>query len=142
MKRIAAISLILAAGFLTAGSALAQTNKAVANIPFAFSLHGRTLPAGHYTISTDFNTPNVLRVEDREDSVHIMAIALPGADESKKDNTLVFHKYGNQYLLTTIRASGASMNCHLQTSKQEKWAKAQKQEASLRVNNDVMIALK
>jgi hypothetical protein len=141
MKRIAAISLILAAGFLTAGSALAQTNRAVADIPFAFSLNGRTLPAGHYTIATDFNTPNVLRVEDRDDSVHIMMIALPGADESQKDNTLVFHKYGNQYFLTTIRANGSALNCHLATSKQEKWAKAQKQEASLRVDDNVMIPL-
>jgi len=142
MKRIAAISLILAAGFLTAGSALAQTNKTVANIPFAFNLNGRTLPAGHYTLSTEVNAPNVLMVEDRDDAVHILTIALPGSEESSKDNTLVFHKYGNQYFLTTIRANGASMNCHLATSKQEKWAKAQTQEATLRVNNDVLIALK
>jgi len=33
------------------------------------------------------------------------------------------------------------MNAHLTTSKQEKWAKAQTQEADLRVNNDVMVAL-
>jgi hypothetical protein len=141
MKRIAAISLILAAGFLTAGSALAQTNKTVANIPFAFNLNGRTLPAGHYTLSTEVNAPNVLMVEDRDDAVHILTIALPGSEESSKDNTLVFHKYGNQYFLTTIRANGASMNCHLATSKQEKWAKAQTQDASLRVNDNILIPL-
>jgi len=141
MKRIAAATLILAAGFLTAGSAIAQTNKATADIPFSFSLNGRTLPAGHYTISTESNNPTVLSVEDREDSVHIMAIALPGADESKRDNTLVFHKYGNRYFLTTIRANNASLSCHLMPSKQEKWAKAQKQEASLRIDNDVVIPL-
>lgn len=141
MKRIAAATLILAAGFLTAGSALAEDHKVVADIPFTFSLNGRSLPAGHYTIESDSNTPNVLRIDDRKDSVHILAVALPGADESKKDNTLVFHKYGNQYFLTTIRANNASMSCHLMPSKQEKWAKAQKQEASLRIDNDVVIPL-
>jgi len=141
MKRIAAVSLILAAGFLTAGSALAQERGIEANIPFAFSLNGRTLPAGHYTIASDSKTPEVLMIEDRNDSVHIMTLTMPGADESKKDNTLVFHKYGNQYFLTTIKANGASMNCHLTTSKQEKWAKAQTQEAALRIDNDVIIAL-
>src|SRR5579871_2193602 len=137
MKRIAAVSLILAAGFLTAGSAIAQERGVEANIPFAFNLNGRTLPAGHYTIASDSKTPEVLLIEDRQDSVHIMTMALPGADESKKDNTLVFHRYGNQYFLTTVRANGASMNCHIATSKQEKWAKAQKDEASLRIDNDV-----
>ena len=141
MKHFAAVTLILAAGFLTAGSALAQTNKTVANIPFAFNLNGRTLPAGHYTLSTEVNAPNVLMVEDRDDAVHILTIALPGSEESSKDNTLVFHKYGNQYFLTTIRANGASMNCHLATSKQEKWAKAQTQDASLRVNDNILIPL-
>jgi hypothetical protein len=141
MKNISAVTLILAAGFLTAGNAMAQTNKVAVDIPFSFSLYGRTLPAGHYTIASDVNTPDVLRVDDQQDSVHIMALASPGADESKKDNTLVFHKYGNQYFLSTIRSNGASMNCHLIPSKQEKWAKAQTQEASLRVDNDVMIAL-
>jgi hypothetical protein len=141
MKRIAAISLILAAGFLTASSAMAQQQSVAANIPFAFSLNGRTLPAGHYTIASDSKNPEVLNIEDRKDSVHLMTIALPGADESKKDNTLVFHRYGNQYFLTAVKANGASMDCHLATSKQEKWAKAQTQEAALRIDSDVIIAL-
>jgi hypothetical protein len=142
MKRIFAVALVLAAGFLTTGSAMAQQhNTVVANIPFTFSLNGRSLPAGHYTISTDFNTPNVLRIEDRKDSVHIMTMAMSGVDESQNNNTLVFHRYGNQHFLSAIRANGASLNCHLATSKQEKWAKAQTQEASLRVNDDILIAL-
>ena len=142
MKNIAAVTLIVAAGFISAGSALAQTHRVAANIPFNFTLNGRSLPAGHYTIGTESNNPDVLRIEDRDDSVYIMTISMPQPSERQTDNTVLFHKYGNQYFLSSIRASGASMNCHLQTSKQEKRAKAQKQEASLRVNNDVMIALK
>ena len=141
MKRIAAAALILAAGFLTAGTAMAQSHTVTASIPFAFSLNGRTLPAGHYIIESDFNTPDVLRIEDRQDSVYVVAMARHGADESQQNNTLAFHRYGNQYFLTTIRANGGSMNCHFTPSKEEKWAKAQTQDASLRLDNDVMIPL-
>lgn len=141
MKRISALTLLVAAGFLTAGSAMAQSNAVTADIPFNFSLNGRTLPAGHYTIGTDSSNPQILLVEDRDDSVRLMTMALPGVDESQKNNTVAFHKYGNQYFLSTIRANGVSMNCHVATSKQEKWAKATTQAASLRVNEDVLIAL-
>ena len=143
MKRILALTLILAAGFLTAGSALAQQRNAVAaDVPFSFVLNGRSLPAGHYTITADPNSPEVLRIDDRDDSVHIITMAMPASSERQTDNTVLFHKYGNQYFLSSIRVSGSSMNCHLTTSKQEKWAKAQTQEATLRVNDDVLIALK
>ena len=143
MKRILALTLILAAGFLTAGSAMAQLqNAVVADMPFSFILNGRSLPAGHYTIATLPNSHDVLRIEDRVDSVHIITMVMPASSERQSDNTVLFHKYGNQYFLSSIRVSGFSMNCHLTTSKQEKWAKAQTQEATLRVNDDVLIALK
>jgi hypothetical protein len=143
MKNIAAVTLIVAAGLISAGSALAQqTHQVAANIPFNFTLNGRSLPAGHYTIGTESNSPTVLRIEDRDDSVYVMTMALPDSSEQQADNTVLFHKYGNQYFLSSVRVSGSSMNCHLQTTKQEKWAKTQNQVASVRVNDDVMIALK
>ncbi|HMH11824.1 MAG TPA: hypothetical protein VK578_01830 [Edaphobacter sp.] len=142
MKRIAAVTLIVAASFISAGTALAQDHKVTANIPFNFTLNGRSLPAGHYTIGSDSNSPNVLRIEDRDDSVYIMTMAMPDSGERQTNNTMLFHRYGNQYFLSSIRANSSLMNCHLTTSKQEKWAKAQTREAVLRVNDDVMIALK
>ncbi len=143
MKRILALTLILAAGFLTTGSAMAQLQNAVAaDIPFSFILNGRLMPAGHYIIKADSDTHEVLRIDDRDDSVHIVTMAMPAASERQADNTVLFHKYGNQYFLSSIRVSGSSMNCHLTTSKQEKWAKAQTQNAALRINDDVLIALK
>ena len=142
MKRISALTLLVAAGFLTAGSAMAQQKAITADIPFNFNLNGRTLPAGHYTVESDFNTPNVLRLEDRKDSVHVIVMARPDTtDSQQRDNTIAFHKYGNEYFISSIRSVGSAMNCHLVPSKQEKWARAQKQEAALLTNNDVVIAL-
>jgi hypothetical protein len=141
MKNLTAIALFVAAGFVTAGSALAQDHKVTANVPFNFTVDGRTLPAGNYTIGNDANSPRMLTIADRKDGVAVMAITIPDSGYAA-DNKLVFHRYGNQYFLSEVRTTSGAMTCHLPTSKQEKWAKAQTQEASLRVNNDVLIALK
>jgi hypothetical protein len=144
MKRIAEVALFVAAGFLTAGSAMAQNHEVKANIPFSFNLNGQTLPAGHYTIKSDSGSPQLLRLDDRADSVYTVVMARPDADRSQQDNTIEFHRYGNQYFLSSVRSSGASMDCHLVASKQEKWAKAAATQpvASVRTNDDVLIALK
>ena len=141
MKNLTAIALFVAAGIVTAGSALAQDHKVTATVPFNFTVNGRTLPAGNYTIGNDANSPRILTIADRKDGVAVMAIAIPDSGYAA-DNKLVFHRYGSQYFLSEIRTANESMTCHLPTSKQEKWAKAQTQEASLRVNNDVLVALK
>jgi len=141
MKNLTAIALFVAAGIVTAGSALAQDHKVTATVPFNFTVNGRTLPAGNYTIGTDVNSPYILRISDRQKGVNAMAVTIPDSSASA-DNKLVFHRYGSQYFLSEIRTANESMTCHLPTSKQEKWAKAQTQEASLRVNNDVLVALK
>ena len=141
MKNLTAIALFVAAGLATAGSALAQDHKVTATVPFNFTVNGRTLPAGQYTIGNDSTSPRTVTISDRQAGVAVMAITIPDSSTSA-DNKLVFHRYGNQYFLSQIRTANDSMSCHLTTSKQEKWAKAQTQEASLRENNDVLIALK
>lgn len=141
MNRISAIALFVAASFVTAGSALAQDHRVQATVPFSFTVNGATLPAGTYTIGSEISAPNVITISEREKNVHLMALTLPDRNASSTSNKLVFHKYGNQYFLSEIRCDSASMNAHLNTTKQEKWAKAQTQEAALRSNNDVLVAL-
>jgi hypothetical protein len=141
MKNLTAIALFVAAGIATAGSALAQDDMVTANVPFSFTVNGRTLPAGYYTLGHDINTPRMLKIESERGVVAVTAVTVP--DSAREgDAKLVFHHYGNQYFLSEIRTADSSTSCHLTTSKQEKWARAQAQEASVRVNSDVQIALK
>jgi hypothetical protein len=70
-----------------------------------------------------------------------MVLTMPSADEKRKANQLVFHKYGNQYFLSEIRSQESAINVQLATSKQEKRAREDTQQAGLRVNDEVMIAL-
>jgi len=141
MNRISAIALFVAASFVTVGSAMAQDHRVQAAVPFNFTVNGDSVPAGTYIIGSDVAAPNVITISDRAKHVSLMAIALRDGNQTRPANKLVFHKYGDQYFLSEIRCDTASMNLHLTTSKKEKWAKAQTQEAGLSVNNDVLVAL-
>jgi hypothetical protein len=141
MKHIPAIALFIAATFITAGKAIAQDYAVRATIPFNFTVNGSRLPAGNYTLGSDITNPRVLKISDRTQHVHVMVLAMPSADEKRKANQLVFHKYGDQYFLSEIRSQESAINLQLATSKQEKWARQETQQAGLRVNDEVMIAL-
>jgi len=141
MKRIAAIALFVASTLLTAGSAVAQDRQVKATVPFNFTVNNSWLPAGTYTIGSNSDTPNLLSIRDRAKSVHILAMGLTDPRDSEKVGKLVFHRYGNQYFLCEIRSQESAINVQLATSKQEKRAREETQQAGLRVNDDVMIAL-
>jgi hypothetical protein len=141
MRHLTAIALFIAATFITAGKAIAQDYAVQATIPFNFTVNGSQLPAGNYTLGSDITSPRVLKISDRTQHVHAMVLTLPSADENRKANQLVFHKIGNQYFLCEVRSRESSINVQLPTSKQEKRAKAETEQAGLRVHDEVMIAL-
>jgi hypothetical protein len=141
MKRIAAIALLVAASFVTAGSAMAQDHAVMATIPFNFAVDGRLLPAGNYTLGPDDTSPRILWITNRETGVRILTVEMPNWSEQKQPNVLVFHKIGNQYFLSEIHSKASSMDVRLSTSKQEKRARAETQQAGLRFDDDVIVAL-
>jgi len=67
-----------------------------AKIPFSFTVNGKTLPAGTYSVSSEA-AQGVLLVRGFGHG----AVVLTNAIESGKDTTakLVFHRYGDQYIL-------------------------------------------
>ena len=65
MKHITAIALFIAATVITAGKAIAQDYAVRATIPFSFSVNGKQLPAGNYTLGTDVTSPRILKISDR-----------------------------------------------------------------------------
>jgi hypothetical protein len=141
MKHITALALFIAAAFITAGKAIAQDYAVRATIPFNFTVNGRSLPAGNYTLGSDITSPSILKIRERTQNVHALVMAMPGTTGKRKANVLVFHKYGNQYFLSEIRSEDSAINVHLATSKQEKWAKEETEQAGVRVNDNVLIAL-
>jgi len=142
MKNIATIALFIATTFIAAGSAPAQDHLVKATVPFSFTVGDQTLPSGTYSIGSGVNPPYVLAIRNSDKNVSILTLARPDQDNHASDNTLVFHRYGNQYFLSQIRSDGASMNIHFPTSKAEKRAKTQVEEAGRFVNDPVLLALK
>jgi hypothetical protein len=146
MKRIFAIALLAAASFVTANSASAQSqnNKVQATIPFNFTVNGTAVPAGTYTIGSTSSGSALLEIADRTDGVHVMVLSMPESQpaNSSYNGKLIFHKYGDQYFLAEICGGSSALDVAFPTSKAEKRAKSQTQEAGLRINNDVLIALK
>jgi hypothetical protein len=142
MKNITAIALFIVATLIAAGPAPAQDHLVKATVPFNFSVGDHALPSGTYTISSEMTSPNLLAIRNWDKKVAILSLGQPNQDSQEYDNTLVFHKYGNQYFLSDIRSEAASMSIHFRATKAEKRARAQVEEARLSVNDPVLIALK
>lgn len=141
MKNLTAIALFVVATFIAAGTAPAQDHMVKATVPFNFTIGDQTLPSGTYTIGSTVYAPNVLEIRNRDKKVEILSLGQPDQNNPRQDNMLVFHKYGNQYFLSEIRSESSSMNLHFPTTKAEKRARAQVEEAGLFVNDPVLIAL-
>ena len=142
MKRIATAALVAAATLLMAGSAYAQLDHVVqANIPFSFSVNNSQLPPGTYTLWTASSTPRAINLANRDKGVHILALSMTVQDAPQKSSVLVFHKYGEHYFLSDIRSEESSTDLRFPITGAEKRARAQAEEAALRVNNHVAVAL-
>ena len=72
-------------------------------IPFSFTVNGKTLPEGSYRVST---TAGALLIRGFSNG----AFALTNPVESNKPGAarLVFHKYGDQYILRQVWMGGSS----------------------------------
>jgi hypothetical protein len=141
MKNIAAIALFVVATFTAAGSASAQDNQVKATVPFNFTVGDQHLPSGTYMIGSGITSPNLLAIRNWDKKVNILSLVMPNDGNRGRDNTLVFHKYGNQYFLSEIRSEGASIDVRFPTTKAEKRAKSQAEEARVSVDDPVLIAL-
>lgn len=81
----------------------AQTYTALkTQVPFAFVVNGKTMPAGECTVAVDVRGRTFLTISSGEQHAYALPIAveLPNA---RKKSALVFHQYGDRYFLTGIK---------------------------------------
>ena len=114
MKRhlnlLLAITMFAGAFAMTAQAQTAGSQKVVANIPFAFNVGNKTLPAGKYTItvvnpSSDRKILQIRNASGRSNAI-VMTTAVSGnaADDAK----LVFRRYGDRYFFSQAQMAGDS----------------------------------
>lgn len=96
-------SAILTGMVLVATSAFAAS-KANVNIPFAFSSHGQSFPAGQYTATLDMNQ-NVLTLSSKDKPSLSAHWAVGPAESNPNDEklTLKFDDLGNNHSLRTVQ---------------------------------------
>ena len=98
------------------------SRKLQANIPFDFTVNGKTLAAGQYTVEQG-STQNVLVIRNWETKQAAAAITQGcgvGADSQPR---LIFRRYGNQYFLAKV-ISDTSGNELMRSKAEREAAKA------------------
>src|SRR5207247_1850595 len=122
LKGFTMVALIIGIAFVSAVvSANGQSNNMIrANVPFAFTVGDKALPAGEYTASS-FTTTNgaiVIRSSDSKDAAVRLSNAVK-ANDNKNQAKLVFHRYGQRYFLSEVWM-GDTTGRQLLQSKQER----------------------
>lgn len=102
-------TLIAIALLFTAVTLFAQTeNRPLmkVNIPFSFIVNNQTLPAGQYYV-TDVVLERTIALTTADRKHTFMVNDLPNyAGSPSPDSRLVFHKYGNEYVLAQVWCKG------------------------------------
>ena len=105
---------------LTIVPAHAQSRtRALANIPFDFSVGNNTLRAGSYTFEQLHS--GILALSSSDEKEHQFAMTSPGdSDKQNQESKLVFIRYGSEAFLKRVFLSGDE-DCHeLPESSREK----------------------
>jgi hypothetical protein len=128
MKRLSSIVLCLAASFVTAGTAVAQTDSVRASVPFAFAVGRTWLPAGDYIITE--TSQRQISIEDAA-TRRMVALSLiqPENLAATGPGNLLFHEYGERYFLTSITCPASATTASLPMSTMERRVKKMQQEA-------------
>jgi hypothetical protein len=98
---------LLAIGSLLLVPGTARAATVDVKIPFAFVVHGQTLPAGQYRIQDHPGSDVVWISADKgKTSLFVMATPAPGRDPSGNQASLTFTRHETQYRLADIWESG------------------------------------
>lgn len=105
---------------LSALSANAQKGSSfVVNVPFTFTVSGKTLPAGEYVFARSTQASNeVIRVSSKDHGAYVQTKSVQALD-IKEESQVIFKRYGDQYFLFQIWTSGRSTGRELFKSARE-----------------------
>jgi hypothetical protein len=115
------VSTALAIGVAaTPFNAFAQTSSGVkADIPFAFQVGSKVMPAGTYIFSNE--NESIMRLRGSDAHAQILTMVLPQTSlNAPKVGTITFTKYGDRYFLHKVSSSASTTAWSCTTGKQEK----------------------
>jgi hypothetical protein len=103
-------NIVLTAGLaVLLGSSIlsAQSQKAVANIPFAYHVGEKTFSPGKYTVAKS-TLPGVFELRQTDSGRGIFISVIPEGTSAKDAWNLTFSCYANECSLSQIRTAGDS----------------------------------
>jgi hypothetical protein len=144
MKRnlITILSLVVMSLLLNATVVYAQS-YAKADVPFAFNVGAKQLPAGTYEIRVLSQSPNLIKIQNTENTA--AAVSIARSEEARNaESKLVFDRVGTQYFLSEVWKGSRAGGMIVPASKQEKELKKELQLAKGPAddNQKVIVALK
>ena len=119
LKAVVMISVLIG---LSAVSTRAQAgNSFTVNVPFDFSVSGKTLPAGEYMVIRVGVSRDALTMcsKDGKGSASALTKTIETRD-IQNQTRIVFRRYGKQYFLSQVWISGRTTGRELFTSKVER----------------------
>ncbi|HEY0320683.1 MAG TPA: hypothetical protein VGC66_07020 [Pyrinomonadaceae bacterium] len=114
---------IIALAFVSALAASAQSPRnIIVNVPFEFSVKGKTLPAGSYIINSASTVDETgLSIMRRDGKANAVVLSRPVTTRKMQNETrLVFNRYGDRYFLSNIWISGSNGGRELFKTNQER----------------------
>jgi hypothetical protein len=123
LKGLTMLVLIAAVALMAAlVSANAQSiSPVVANIPFDFTVGGKSLKAGEYSVRAFTSKGDTLLISNQKSNDG--AIRLSQSIEARnvpKHGKLVFHRYGQRYFLSEVWTTGERTGRQLNKSSEER----------------------
>ena len=122
------------------GSTQAQSlgNKIRINIPFDFNVGDSKLPAGEYSIGRALPSSGdtVLLISNVNHTESVFPLTNSAQSLKSKDaDTLVFHRYGDQYFLFQVWPAGATYGRAIVKSRSEREAQRKTSYEIVQVGN-------
>ena len=135
VRKSICVGLLALCSLFTAAAGVPASAKSLdgikARVPFDFSVGGRQVAAGEYTVRSLSEDESALHIGDGRRAAIVLTNA--GRDGGKSDGRprLVFHKYGDQYFLSAVWGSDGSGRV-LRESKRERSMRKEVQSAQAR----------
>ena len=143
-KLLSVIAMGCLLSLLVVGSVHAQLpgTEIRASIPFDFTVRGKTLPAGDYTLTRIGDEPTDLLMRNvRDKREHVIFETEPkDARRIPRRNVLVFNKYGESYFLEEVVTAGEETGREVNPSHAERTLRREMAKNQLEPET-VMVAL-
>ena len=119
LTTIAAIALFMT---LAVGTTYAQSDVIKVNIPFDFTISGKTLPAGEYAVRRSLEGPIiVLTIQSMNNNWGVYLLTHPvRARDFQQESKLVFNHYDDRYFLSQVWLAGRNSGEELTKTRRER----------------------